>query len=220
MDTSAARQRILARIRSAQQRPAEVTQAERDAAEDYLQRHPEGPRPVLPADRVARFVEQAQALSTTVQAIGAMSEVPSAVAAYLGELNLPAQAIAWNTLSDLPWQAAGCQVEFRPPRDADLVGVTGCFCAVAETGALVLASGPDTFASAGLLPETHIAIVPVSRIVDAHEDAFNLVRHELGQLPRALNIIAGPSRTGDIEQTIILGAHGPYRVHVLLVNDV
>lgn len=219
MDTSAARQRILARIRSAQQRPAEVTQAERDAAEDYLRRHPEGPRPALPVERVGRFVEQAQALSTTVQALGAMAEVPSAVAAYLRELNLPAQAIAWNTLRDLSWQAAGCQVEFRPPRDADLVGITGCFCAVAETGALVLASGPDTFASAGLLPETHIAIVPVSRIVDAHEDAFNLVRRELGQLPRALNIIAGPSRTGDIEQTIILGAHGPYRVHVLLVND-
>jgi len=102
--------------------------------------------------------------------------------------------------------------------DKDLVGITGCFCAIAETGTLMLLSGGETYASAALLPETHIAVIPVSRIVRSMEDAFALAKKERGELPRATNFISGPSRTGDIEQTIVLGAHGPYRVHLILVH--
>ncbi len=120
----------------------------------------------------------------------------------------------------MQWAEAGLAVEFRKPKDGDLVGLTGCFCATAETGTLVLLSGPETYASAGLLPETHIAIVPASRIVPGHEEAFGLIRQERGELPRAVNFVSGPSRTVDIEQTIILGAHGPYRVHVIVVQGV
>jgi L-lactate dehydrogenase complex protein LldG len=105
------------------------------------------------------------------------------------------------------------------PRDGDLAGITGCFCAVAETGTLALLSGEDEFVSAGLLPQTHIAIVPASRVVGGLEDAFALMRAERGELPRSVNFISGPSRTGDIEQTIVLGAHGPYRVHAVVVRD-
>jgi hypothetical protein len=73
-------------------------------------------------------------------------------------------------------------------------------------------------ATVSLLPETHIAMVPVSRIVATMEDAFALLRAERGELPRAVNFISGPSRTGDIEQTIVLGAHGPCRVHLILTE--
>jgi L-lactate dehydrogenase complex protein LldG len=90
---------------------------------------------------------------------------------------------------------------------------------VAETGSLVVLSGPDTPASTSLLPETHIALVPASRIVPGMEEAWQLIRHaNAGELPRAVNFISGPSRTGDIEQTLVLGAHGPYRVHIVLVS--
>ncbi len=99
-----------------------------------------------------------------------------------------------------------------------MAGITGVFCAVAETGTLVVLSGPDTPATTSLLPETHIAVVPASRIVRGMEDAFDLVRAEYGELPRAANFISGPSRTGDIEQTLVLGAHGPYRVHIVIVT--
>ncbi|MFM0337877.1 LutC/YkgG family protein [Paraburkholderia fungorum] len=217
MDTSIARRNILARIRAAQGREPEPAASEREAAADYLARHPAGPRPPIPAELTARFIEEAQKMATTVDTVESLGDVPAAAHRYLTQHALPVQAIAWQTLQDLPWAAAGLTVEFRKPVDGDVVGFTGCFCATAETGTLVLLSGPETYASAGLLPETHIAIVPASRIVAGHEEAFGLIRSERGELPRAVNFVSGPSRTGDIEQTIVLGAHGPYRVHVILV---
>lgn len=220
MDTSAARAAIFSRIRNAQKRPAEPTAAELAQVQDYLGHHAPGPRPDIGSDLVARFRAQALRTSQTVEEVARLDEVPAAAARYLGSIGVPASAIAWQTLNALPWRDAGLQVDFRPPVDADLVGITGCFCAVAETGTLMLLSGGDTFASAALLPETHIAIVPVSRIVGSIEDAFALAKAERGELPRATNFISGPSRTGDIEQTIVLGAHGPYRVHVILVRDI
>lgn len=219
MDTSAARQAIFSRIRKAQQRSAQVTAAERDVAQAYLRRHAPGPRPELGPDLPRRFTEQARRMSDTVDEVAAMRDVPAAAAAYLDRIGAPKNAIAWPTLAALAWRDAGLQVAFHAPRNDDLVGITGSFCALAETGTLLLLSGPDTYASASLLPETHIAIVAASRIVAGMEDAFALVRAERGELPRAANFISGPSRTGDIEQTIVLGAHGPYRVHVIVVHD-
>ena len=87
-----------------------------------------------------------------------------------------------------------------------------------ETGTLVTLSGPQTPPTVSLLPETHIAVVRASRVVRAMEDAWALVR-EAGGMPRAVNFISGPSRTADIEQTVTLGAHGPYRVHIVLVGE-
>lgn len=220
MDTSAARQAIFSRIRKAQNRPPEPTATELAQVADYLSHHDAGPRPEIGSDPVARFREQALRTSQTVDQVSGMADVPAAAARYLDSIGVARSAIAWQTLASLDWQAAGIQVDFRTPVDQDLVGITGCFCAVAETGTLMLLSGPETFASAALLPETHIAIVPVSRVVRSIEDAFALAKKERGELPRATNFISGPSRTGDIEQTIVLGAHGPYRVHVILVRDV
>ncbi|WP_027804060.1 LutC/YkgG family protein [Paraburkholderia dilworthii] len=217
MDTSIGRRNILARIRAAQGREPEPSASEHEAAADYLARHPQGPRPDMPADLTVRFIEEAQKMATTVDTVTSLADVPAAAHRYLAEHALPLEAIAWRTLEDLRWNDAGLAVEFRKPKDGDVVGLTGCFCATAETGSLVLLSGPDTYASAGLLPETHIAIVPASRIVAGHEEAFALIRSERGELPRAVNFVSGPSRTGDIEQTIVLGAHGPYRVHVIVV---
>ncbi|SAL65657.1 membrane protein [Caballeronia cordobensis] len=221
MDTSAARRNILARIRSAQGRRGSPTDAEYSAAREYVERHPAGPRPPLPGtpdELVARFTLEAERLATTVAEVQSLAEAPAEAARYLQSLNLSADVVAWPALAELPWAEVGIRAAFRKPADADLVGITGCFCATAETGSLVLLSGPDTPASGALLPQTHIAIVPASRIVAAHEDAFALMRAERGELPRAVNFVSGPSRTGDIEQTIVLGAHGPYRVHVIVVR--
>ncbi|HQN14496.1 MAG TPA: lactate utilization protein C, partial [Quisquiliibacterium sp.] len=124
----------------------------------------------------------------------------------------------WPALGGLKWVDAGLRVEPRVPNGTDLVGISGVFAAIAETGTLMMLSGPQTPASMHLLPETHVAVVAASQIVAHYEDAFARMREERGTPPRAMNLVSGPSRTGDIEQTIVLGAHGPYRVHLVLVE--
>ncbi|OQA31923.1 MAG: Lactate utilization protein C [Betaproteobacteria bacterium ADurb.Bin341] len=109
-------------------------------------------------------------------------------------------------------------VAVRGAADADLVGLTDCFCAIAETGTLMLHSAPDLPPTLSLLPETHVAVVPLERIVPTMEEAFARFRAQFSDMPPAVNFISGPSRTADIEQTIVLGAHGPCRVHVVLVG--
>jgi L-lactate dehydrogenase complex protein LldG len=224
LDTSAARARILSRIRAAQGRPEQVKDREEELNLNYLAQKPVGPQPPIDNDPVERFIEQSERLQTSVTRVGSLEEVPAAVADYLQSRGLGTKAVIWPALANLGWSAAGVEVEARAPyRDdpaPDLVGITGCFAAVAETGTLALLSGPETPASMALLPETHIAIVAKSRIVRYMEDVFALLRHERGQPPRALNFISGPSRTGDIEQTIVLGAHGPYRVHLVIVDRI
>ena len=222
LDTSAARERILSRVRAAQGRPEQAKAREVELNFNYVSQKVVGPQPDLGDDLLGRFIAQSERLQSTVARVGALSDVPAAVADYLRDRGLGTRAIVWKSFAGLDWSAAGLQVEARAPvRDdpePDLVGVTGCFAAVAETGTLALLSGPDTPASMALLPETHIAVVPCLRIVRHMEDVFALLRHERGEPPRALNFISGPSRTGDIEQTIVLGAHGPYRVHLILVE--
>ena len=107
-------------------------------------------------------------------------------------------------------------ISLREFNDTDAVGVTSAFCAIAETGTLMMLGGADTPATTSLLPETHVAIVDPKRIVATMEDAWELMRKEFSQPPRAVNFISGPSRTADIEQTVTLGAHGPYRVLLIL----
>ena len=222
LDTSESRRRILSRIRAAQGRTDHSREREEDSTRNYVAQKPIGPQPDIGQDLISRFIQQSERLSTTIDRAATLAEVPGLVAAYLRTRGLVNRAVVWPSLAGLDWSAAALDVEARAPvRDdpaPDLVGITGCFAAVAETGTLALLSGPDTPASMALLPETHIAVVPCGRVVSYMEDAFALLRHERGQPPRALNFISGPSRTGDIEQTIVLGAHGPYRVHVILVG--
>jgi L-lactate dehydrogenase complex protein LldG len=105
-------------------------------------------------------------------------------------------------------------------REGDRVSVTGAFAGVAETGTLVLLSGPESPTTLNFMPEAHIVVLPADRIVGAYEEVWALIRSRFGNgtLPRAVNWITGPSRTADIEQTLLLGAHGPRLLHVLLVD--
>ncbi|MCX7176666.1 MAG: lactate utilization protein C [Proteobacteria bacterium] len=213
------REDILGRVRAHLGRTDSNAASGRAALDAYIKARPQGPRPRIEGDLVARFRTKSELLSSTVEEVTAANEIPQAIARYLMAHELSTQAVCWRALADLPWRQAGMEVAARAATGNDLVGITGCFCALAETGTLMLCSGPDTPAATSLLPETHIAIVPAERILVGMEDAWNLARAELGEMPRAVNFISGPSRTGDIEQTIVLGAHGPYRVHIVIVRN-
>lgn len=217
------RQRIDAGVQAAGAAQRGDFARRRAAAEAYLAARPLGPQPQFSTASealVERFVAKAESLASSVARIAQRASAPQAVAAWLQAQGLPLQAVISGELADLDWAAAGLTIAARAAEDADPVGITGAFCAVAETGTLLLTSSPDTPASISLLPETHIALLPVSRLLATMEQAFTRVRAGGdGILPRALNFISGPSRTGDIEQTIVLGAHGPCRVHIILLGD-
>jgi L-lactate dehydrogenase complex protein LldG len=215
------REDILGRVRASLHRNAGNAAVARDIMATALANRNPGPQPAVASEPHAlleRFRLKSEQASSTVEIVATEADVPAAVARYLAAMKLPNSAVAWASLAALDWAGAGVKIEARGARDADLVGITGCFCAVAETGTLMMCSSPDTPAAVSLLPETHIAVVSAARIVPYMEDAWNMARAELGSLPRAVNFISGPSRTGDIEQTIVLGAHGPYRVHLVIVE--
>ncbi len=217
-DNQLSREAVLARVRAALGRHGPDDEA-RAAAHAYLAEKRHGPRPALPADLVQRFLERASDMSSTVERVGTFDEVPSAVARYLAGVNSADwPGVCWPEYATLGWREAGVAVESRPTVGHDALGITGCFCAIAETGTLVFLTGTETPSATFLLPETHVAVVRAAQVVPAMEDAFARIRAECCELPRAVNLVSGPSRTGDIEQTIVLGAHGPRRLHVVLVG--
>ncbi|MEF8724481.1 lactate utilization protein C [Candidatus Accumulibacter phosphatis] len=224
MNQHSSRADILARVRAALQHHPASAEERRASVIAEIAAPPAGPRPQLTGDLVDRFCKRSLAMSSSIEQVASLAAAPAAIARYLAAGGLPTAAVCWQEYADLDWAGAGLSVEARAARDDDLVGITGTFCALAETGTLMLLSGSRTAATTSLLPETHIAIVDAARIVAGMEEGFALLRHEsgergeCGELPRAVNFVSGPSRTGDIEQTIVLGAHGPYRVHLVIVG--
>ena len=204
-----ARESILRRLRT--ERGAADVQA-------VLAARQRGPQPRPYADRIARFAERARSLASSVSQVDDMNRVPAEIARYLEEHRLDKRLVCWSQWRDLDWHGAHIDAECRKVTPGDLIGVTGAFAAIAETGTLVMASGEATPPALSLLPETHIAVLPAERIVNTMEDAFALLRVEKPDWTRAVNLISGPSRTADIEQTVTLGAHGPYRVHIIIVG--
>jgi len=221
----ASRDAVLARVRQALHKEGDRGVARRDA-EAYVAAHAHGPRPAMPVDLVERFVVRATDMESTVERIADRRDIPATVARYVSALDLaPAIAaqkslagVCWPEYADLDWSGAGLSIEARPTLGSDRLGITGTFCAIAETGTLVVLTGATAPTATALLVDTHVAIVRADRIVSGMEEAFALIRSERGQLPRAVNLISGPSRTGDIEQTIVLGAHGPFRVHIIVLG--
>ncbi len=224
-DNRSARDAVLARVRKALGATGDRAAA-RAEADAYIALHGHGPRPAMPPDLVDRFLRRATDMESSVERIADRGEIPAAVARYLDALALPPalaaqkshRGVCWPELGDLDWTGAGLAIDVRPTVGDDRLGITGAFCAIAETGTLVLLSGAHTPTATALLVDTHVAVLRADRIVSGMEEAFALVRQERGRLPRAVNMISGPSRTGDIEQTIVLGAHGPFRVHIVVLG--
>ncbi len=219
------REAILASVRSALGKVGNRDDA-RAAARAYVAARAQGPRPSMPVDLVDRFLVRAADMQSTVERLSSLAQLPAAVARYLDALDLPPalasqksrRGVCWPELADLDWAGAGLEIAPHPTRGDDRLGITGSFCAIAETGTLVITTGAATPSATTLLPDTHVAVVRADRIVAGMEEAFALVRAERPGMPRAVNLVSGPSRTGDIEQTIVLGAHGPFRVHIVVVG--
>jgi L-lactate dehydrogenase complex protein LldG len=103
----------------------------------------------------------------------------------------------------------------KEPFFAADVGVTGVAHLIAETGSLVVETGPALTRSESLLPPVHVAVVDRAQIVP---DLFDLFPQQGRAMPSCLTLITGPSKTGDIELRLVTGVHGPGEVYVILIN--
>lgn len=176
-----------------------------------------------PAECVVRFVEMAAEASVTLDRVAAAHDVPGAVAAFLTRENLP-QSLVMSPdtgLDALPWATTDLDIRRGAARDGDAVSLTPTVCGIAETGTLMVRSGPATPYTLNFLPDTHIAVLYADDIIGSYEDAWARMRPngETGpDLPRFVTLITGPSRSSDIERTVTIGVHGPCNLHVVLVG--
>jgi L-lactate dehydrogenase complex protein LldG len=177
------------------------------------------------AEKVALFEQLLRKAGATVDHAAGAGDVPGAIARFLASHNLPKDVtLAPDArLTDLPWETAEPLLTTRAGKadPADLTSVTPVFAGIAETGTLMLVSGEATPSTLNLLPDNHIAVVRMSEIVGSMEDGWDRLRatYGEGEMPRTAIFITGPSRTADIELTMIFGAHGPRRLHVVLVGN-
>jgi len=187
------------------------------------------PQPVLiPArgdldleGRVRLFTAEAERVQTTVRRLAAYADVPGAVVDYLRTHNLPMRLVMAGDplLGRADWARTLLEVRHGGAADDDPTGLTTAFAGIAETGTLMLLSSAETPTLLAFLPENAIVVLPTERLLRAYEDGFRALRERFGTLPRSINFVTGPSRSGDIEQTLQLGAHGPRRLLALLVDE-
>jgi L-lactate dehydrogenase complex protein LldG len=208
---SGGRERVLAQIRSSLGRSAPLEGKLAPLAGS-------GPRPAFEGDIVERFAAKMLEKSATLVRIGSAAEVGGEVDRFLRAQRAARRLCVSKALANIAWPA-DLDVQYRAALRDDQTSVTPCFAAVAESGGVVTLSGPDTPSTLNFVPENHIVIVHASQVVRHFEDMWTLWRAKGLPMPRSINIISGPSRTADIEQTIQLGAHGPRRLHILLLAE-
>ena len=210
---------ILARIRAARA-------GDPEAARSRMAEHPRGTipamaRPATHAAALALFRRKAEAAGATLAEVQTLRDVPDAVAEFLRGNGLPPMLRSGRIDPAMDWKEAGLAILPGAAEGADMTGLSEAFRGIAETGTLMLISRPETPTSINFLPENHIVLLRAGDIVGCFEEAWDALRAAFGEgiMPRAVNWITGPSRTADIEQTLVMGAHGPRRLHILLLDE-
>ena len=220
-----ARDEIFASVR----RSLGVTGKELPRQEAVRERIAKAPRGIVPARGqlsgealLALFEEQALATLATIERVPSRDKVPDVIADYLRRSNLPARLRmgADERLAQMPWSKTALEISHGKSEGGDLIAVNHAFAGVAETGTLIITSGPDNPSTLNFLPDYAIVVVDAKDVRGAYEDVWQRLRERdgKGHMPRTVNWITGPSRSGDIEQKLLLGAHGPRSVHVVLVE--
>jgi L-lactate dehydrogenase complex protein LldG len=220
-----ARDDIFATIR----RSLGVTGREATRREIVADRARRSPRGVVPArgqlgeaERVALFRTLAETALATVTEVETAADVPPAVAEFLRGHNLPATLRMGEDprLAAMPWAETALEIATGRSDGQDLNAVSHAFGGIAESGTLVVTSGPENPSTLNFLPDNHIVVLSAQDVTGDYETMWDRIRavHGKGEMPRTVNMITGPSRSADIEQTLILGAHGPRRLHIVIVK--
>ena len=214
---SGTRDDILNRVRTALGGRRVAAASVRDAAQGLLA-DPSATRPEPGAGSLTdRFIAKVTSprVAATATRLGSMAAVPAAVADYLNRNGLPL-SIALQpqaVLRTLDWSAFEVH-ETVAAKEPIAVGIARW--GIAETGSLVFHSGPDLAVLGNFLPLHHLVVLPADQLLPYLEDYAALVAGQ--PMPRNLNLITGASGTTDIEGCLVLGAHGPRYLHVILVE--
>ncbi|MCB2054170.1 MAG: lactate utilization protein [Geminicoccaceae bacterium] len=223
---STSRDVVLGRIRNGLQRTdMEETLAVRRVGHTLASAEPN----LVPArgsgdleERIATFTGMARAVLTDVRRIAAWHELPALVGQYLREHNLPQKLVMApdEALDRAGWDSQPLlRIRRDTAADADTTGVTLAEAGVAETGTLCLASSDRRPTLLAFFPETSIVVLPAADVVASYEEALERYSARHDAPPRSINFVTGPSRTGDIGQKLELGAHGPRRLLVVLIDE-
>ncbi len=208
------RERILGKIRSAVS-IERVSEWQTDL-DKRLQQPPVLIRPALPQELLENFADKLQQSGGSIAWVGTRAEVNDALSDYLLARALPLKIRVAPALKDTSWDST-FEVSYGSTRGNDHVSVTPAFCAVAETGSVVLLSSENSPTSLNFLPDVHIVVLFKDQIVSHIEDVWTQLRSCI-DMPRSVNFITGPSKTADIEQILQIGAHGPRAFHVIVVG--
>ena len=182
--------------------------------EDRLMTHTAHEQPVLEMPLIKLFINQLKKVSGTVESILNPKDIPFAILEFLHQHHLSPKMVVDTHLNTINWPHK-LQMAYRAAQDEDITGVSQAFAGIAETGSLVLLSNPASPTTLNFLPDNHIIVLQQKNLVTHIEEVWTKLRTQ--PMPRTVNLITGPSRTADIEQTLQLGAHGPRRLHVILV---
>ena len=177
-----------------------------------------GPRGEL----IKLFQTMLETAGAKVARVRTLKALPEAIAAQLRENGLPPRVrIGVDPAFDaLKAEPGGLEILQGAAKADDPVGLSHAIAGAAETGTLFLVSGPENPSTLNFLPETHQIVVLASDIAGSYEEGWAKLRSIYGNgiMPRTVNLISGPSRTADIEQTIVMGAHGPRNLLVLIAG--
>ena len=110
------------------------------------------------------------------------------------------------------------KADFIREAAAAAIGITAVDYALADSGTLCLLAGKNQSRTSSLLPTVHVAVLQPQQIIRGLDDLFALLPTEQGAMSSAITFITGPSRTADIELTLVVGVHGPQQLHVILAN--
>lgn len=185
------------------------------------------PRPAYrnldPGDLVATFVDAVDHADGTCHVVD--GEVPDDLLDRLVD-ELDGRSVVMSAepeAQDVGHRLAGRGVTVEPATVGSAaragLGVTGAVSAIAATGSVVLDSRAAGGRVASLLPTVHLCVVAVNNLFPTPADVLRRLGSAADALPPSLVLVTGPSRTGDIEQLLTLGAHGPTALHVVLVTD-
>lgn len=215
---------ILNKIRKQTAKDGKAESLRIKAVAERLVKKTRGIVPDLPDVKMVtinKFIEEAQKADATVTSCD-RAKLCSDILDYLQDNELPQSICMGNDprLTSIKKELSKeIKVIVGPSDGDDLVCLTQADIGISESGTLGVLSGPQNPTTNNFLPKHHIVLLNKKDIVRHYEDLWDKVRKKYGaeKMPRTVNLITGPSRSGDIEQTLILGAHGPTKLHIILV---